>query len=123
APRSIVKPRERARSRRPAIRRPRRILRRDRSTEPEFFLIQLDPSSRPWAKARSRKSRMRAWTMLVAATLLGCGGGDAANEDDLTSATGDERVIQWDGWVYVPVGANDGAVHAAIARQVKSAIG
>jgi hypothetical protein len=41
----------------------------------------------------------------------------------LTSAAGSERTIQWDGYLYVPAGADGATIDRAIQRQVKSAIG
>ncbi len=46
---------------------------------------------------------------------------DDGKED--TSASAYVRQIDWDGFVIVPVGADDATVQTAIARQVKSALG
>jgi len=43
--------------------------------------------------------------------------------DPLTSVEGDEFVIEWEGFVYVPRGADDGTVKWNIQRQVKSSLG
>ena len=49
--------------------------------------------------------------------------GDHAAESALTSATGVERRLQWDSFVYVPMSADVTTIQKAITRQIKSAIG
>jgi len=46
-----------------------------------------------------------------------------ADSDDLTSVGGVEYVIDFDGFVDVSVGANDGEIDGAMHRQLKSALG
>lgn len=76
----------------------------------------------------SRKARA-SWTfpcIAVLALLLsgvaGCATDDSSS-DDLTSASGAEKRIEWQGYVYAPTNADDAAIQKAIQRQVKSAIG
>jgi len=47
----------------------------------------------------------------------------AGSNDDLTSVGGTAKRIEWDSFVYVPLGADDGAIATAIRRQVKSSLG
>jgi hypothetical protein len=48
---------------------------------------------------------------------------DGAAGDELTSAEGVEFTIEWDGFVYVPRGADDGTVKWHIQRQIKNSLG
>jgi hypothetical protein len=48
---------------------------------------------------------------------------DGASGDELTSAEGLEFTIEWDGFVYVPRGADDGTVKWHVQRQIKSSLG
>jgi hypothetical protein len=69
--------------------------------------------------------------LLAIGLLLGCAvrhpleGDDpsTSGEDDLTGTTSVERGIHFEGWVYLPASADDTAIGAAIARQVKTGIG
>src|SRR3970282_80608 len=68
---------------------------------------------------------MRPLARLLFRALAGCvdvlGGGSA--DDPLTSLEGDEFTIEWEGFVYVPRGADDGTVRWHIQRQIKSSLG
>lgn len=55
--------------------------------------------------------------------LPGCATQAQDGSDDLTSATGSEKRIDWQGYVYVAPGADDATIQKVIQRQVKSAIG
>lgn len=59
----------------------------------------------------------------TACLVAGCATGDDAGTDDLTSATGAEKQIDWQSYVYVAAGADDAAIQKAIQRQIKTAIG
>jgi hypothetical protein len=63
-----------------------------------------------------------AW--VVASGCSGTAGGPLQPFDsDLTSVGGSAQTIVWDSFVYVAPDADDAAIQAAIARQVKSALG
>jgi hypothetical protein len=47
----------------------------------------------------------------------------ASSTDDLTSVGGVAKRIEWDSFVYVPIGADDATIATAIRRQVKSSLG
>jgi hypothetical protein len=47
----------------------------------------------------------------------------SGSNDDLTSVSGNARRIEWDSFVYVPLGADDATIATAIRRQVKSSLG
>lgn len=55
--------------------------------------------------------------------LLEDGSAAHVGQEDLTGVTSVERGIHFQSYVYVPANADDGAIAAAIARQVKTAIG
>ena len=60
------------------------------------------------------------------ALALGCSapsGDEATSADDLTGVTSTERPIELTSYVYVDPSANDGVIKAAIARQIKTALG
>ncbi len=65
--------------------------------------------------------RWFACLLLLSACVDGLDGG--ASSDDLTSLEGDDFTIEWEGYVYVPRGADDGTVRWHIQRQIKSALG
>jgi hypothetical protein len=69
---------------------------------------------------------MRTTPLAISLLFLGChsvGTAPGAARDDLTSVGGTAQSIGWDGFVYVPSGADTQTVQAAIALQVKSALG
>lgn len=74
-------------------------------------------------------ARPTRWSLLPVLSLLalgpmGCATGEAGlTEEDLTSASGAERRIEWQSFVYVPKGTPDAEIAKAIQKQVKSAIG
>jgi hypothetical protein len=53
----------------------------------------------------------------------GCGPGAGESEDDLTSLTARERLITFEGFVYVQSGASDKQILAAVKAQTRSAFG
>ena len=60
------------------------------------------------------------------ALALGCSApsaDEATSADDLTGVTSTERPIELTSYVYVDPSANDGVIKAAIARQIKTALG
>src|SRR4051794_8203724 len=62
--------------------------------------------------------------LLLTAALLGCDAApQAGTSDDLTSVGGTAKTIEWDSFVYAQPSDDDGAIAAAIARQVKSSLG
>jgi hypothetical protein len=67
---------------------------------------------------------LRRLGLLIAGALLGgCALDTGTSIDDLTSASGLERRVRWEGFVYVTAGADEGVVKTTIQRQVKSALG
>ncbi len=69
-------------------------------------------------------TRTRAVALAIAVLLVArCASDVGTGEDDLTSATGAEKKVTWQSFVYVPVGSADAVVAKAIQKQVKSAIG
>ncbi len=74
--------------------------------------------------AWSRWFRFAASVLALALFSVGCASeGVGTGEDDLTSASGSERKITWQSFVYVPAGSSDSDIAKAIQKQVKSAIG
>ncbi len=79
------------------------------------------------------RSRALPLFSLVALACAGCSGApenaspDAVEvelgDDGLTSTSGVERPVQFSSYVYQPLNASDAAVSAAIAKQVKTALG
>ncbi|MBM4343469.1 MAG: hypothetical protein FJ100_08840 [Deltaproteobacteria bacterium] len=60
---------------------------------------------------------------VVSLCATACATDVGSGEDDLTSASGAEKKVTWQSFVYVPVGSPDAVVAKAIQKQVKSAIG
>jgi hypothetical protein len=75
--------------------------------------------------------RFFPWTFApLALALAACSGAPnegaespIADEAELTSTSGAERPVQFASYVYVPVGSSNEVIGAAIARQVKTALG
>jgi hypothetical protein len=70
--------------------------------------------------------RFRALPVLLAGLALaplGCVSDTAEDESDLTSLTARERILTFEGYVYVDVDASTAAITEAIKRQTRSAFG
>ncbi|MSQ83500.1 MAG: hypothetical protein EXR77_11535 [Myxococcales bacterium] len=83
------------------------------------------PNRMTTGSSRSATTARSALAGLFCAAIVGagCAAETGSSEDDLTSASGAEKRVTWQSFVYVPTASNDSVIQKAIQKQIKSAIG